>query len=62
MVTITRDTAADAAANPRLCVFVRCVRSHAAGAHEGTVHFAELPHLRTVPRVGQRHPPCFRGA
>jgi hypothetical protein len=21
-----------------LCVFVRCVRSHAAGAHEGTVH------------------------
>ena len=38
-----------------LCVFVRCVRSHAAGAHEGTVHYRICA---CFPRVGQRHPPC----
>jgi hypothetical protein len=30
----------------RLCVFVRCVRSHAAGAPEGTVHSARLHRSR----------------
>jgi hypothetical protein len=52
----------------RLCVFVRCVRSHAAGAHEGTVHSsAPAPHDAIGNRTSHssglcRLPVRYRGA
>ena len=41
------------------CVFScgACARTRR-GAHEGTVHFAELRICARFPRIGQRHPPC----